>query len=50
MGRGMVRNTWRPVNAVTHLFGDGGLDGGHCKVNASDVKEFVARKKATRGP
>jgi hypothetical protein len=35
----------RPINAVTHLFGDGDLDAGHCKVKASAMKEFVARKK-----
>jgi hypothetical protein len=35
----------RPANAATHLFGDGDLDVGHCKVKASAAKEFVARKK-----
>jgi hypothetical protein len=35
----------RPANAVTHLFGDGNLDVGHCKVKASAAKDFAARKK-----
>ncbi len=37
----------RPVNVVTHLFGDGDLDACHCKVKPSAVKEFVARKTCT---
>jgi hypothetical protein len=35
----------RPVNAVTHLFGDGDLDAVHCKAKAPAAKEFVSRKK-----
>ncbi len=37
----------RPVNVVTHLFGDGQLDAGHCKVKPSAAKEFVSRKTRT---
>jgi hypothetical protein len=34
----------RPVNVVTHLFGDGDLDAGHCMGKPPTAKEFVARK------
>jgi hypothetical protein len=37
----------RPVNVVTHLFGDGDLDAGHHKVKAPAAKAFVARKTCT---
>jgi hypothetical protein len=36
----------RPVNAVTHLFGDVDLDADQCKVKASAAKDFEARKKS----
>jgi hypothetical protein len=32
---------------VTHLFGDGDLDTGRCKVKASAAKEFIVRKTRT---
>ena len=32
---------------VTHLFGDGDLDTGRCKVKASAAKEFIASKTRT---
>jgi hypothetical protein len=44
-GQGYGEEHLRPANAATHLFGDGDLDVGHCKVKASAAKEFVARKK-----
>jgi hypothetical protein len=37
----------RPLNVVTHLFGDGDLDAGHRRVKASAANEFVARKTRT---
>jgi hypothetical protein len=33
-----------PVKIVTHLFGDGDLDTGHCMVKPPSEKESVARK------
>ncbi len=44
-GQGYSEENLRPVNAVTHLFGDGDLDAGHCKAKSSAAKEFMARKK-----
>jgi hypothetical protein len=44
-GQGYSEEHLRLVNAVIHLFGDGDLDAGLCKVKVSAAKEFVARKK-----
>jgi hypothetical protein len=42
--QGYAEEHARPVNVVTHLFGNGDLDAGHRMVKASTAKEFVARK------
>jgi hypothetical protein len=45
--QGCAEEHLRPVNVVTHLFGDGNLDAGHCKVKALAAKEFLTRKAHT---
>jgi hypothetical protein len=37
----------RCLKVVTHLFGDGDLDGGHHMVSPPTAKEFIARKTHT---
>ncbi len=45
--QGCTEEHLRPVNVIMHLFGDGDLDVGHCKVKTSAAKEFIARKTRT---
>ncbi len=45
--QGYAEEHQRPVNVVMHLFGDGDLDAGHCRVKAFSVNEFIAKKTHT---
>jgi hypothetical protein len=40
----------RCIKVVTHLFGDGDFDAGHCMVSVPTAKEFIARKTRTIAP
>jgi hypothetical protein len=44
---GLAEEHLRCIKVVTHLFGDGGLDVGHCMVSPPTAKEFVAMKTHT---
>jgi hypothetical protein len=47
---GYAEEHLRCVKVVTHLFGDGDLDVGHCMVSAPTAKEFIARMTHTTAP